>query len=404
MAIEQRRSQGMAFTNIPEVAQDNGMQPYRSERVPASSGIMSTVSAKQLRAAQPAEIPASVSRGGLSKETVDNPFGANSVVTDQNGNPAKLTGRDRLAFAAMDGQIAGQGNSQPAPGVLQNNAPTSADLMSGMRLGGTFGDIMAVRLANGLAKDAWNREQTNINNTVTGMKVGQESRRIDLADAREQREAEQGMTMQPLEMELKKSQIDLNKASAKDKASGGELPSEARLIEYYKSVHGMNNEQARNEVNRAASNPDKFRADTFRFYLKQEQDKAALDPEYQQLSREDLWKQVDLDTQSAFGKQSPAGQGMQAAPAGAAGGMAPLASRDVVAKPLYVVPNNEQAQNQAAVLNTGMAPPVASVPPSEKQAAQGKAIDRATAESIFKEVGGDINKARQLAKERGYSL
>jgi hypothetical protein len=113
-------------------------------------------------------------------------------------------------------------------------------------------------------------------------------------------------------------------------------------------------------------------------------------------TREQLVAEANMAADNLIAKYftKPKAKGKNAAsPAPAPGGMASFPTFST--RPAYQGPVRSGAPS-------GMAAPAA-VTPAQPQK-KGKPIDRATASALLREVGGDKQKARQLAQQRGYTL
>lgn len=109
-------------------------------------------------------------------------FSEGMMFTDAKGVKRAMTGDEAAYYTALAKQQAA-GQQQTIDGPISagiNRAPTSSDLLANVSLGSDFGSIKAIQMANALATDAFNREQTNIANVNRERRLDQEDVQLDL--------------------------------------------------------------------------------------------------------------------------------------------------------------------------------------------------------------------------------
>jgi hypothetical protein len=314
------------------------------------------------------------------------------------GTRADGTPMSAAELGMWDKVAAAQNNrdNRSASGMDAFEGESIQDVIGDTRLSGV-GGLAALRLAAGLSNRSIASGQRSF---MRGMKMADlqnEGARTDIYRMnaeRETKEAEGRLAMQPAELDLLKAQAENYRADAKATAEGkaSDLPAEARFIDYLMTKHGLAPEKAREEAKRAKENPRVWAANHYANLLTAENERLLLDGESRR-SPEELKKQAEEEAKFFFGQQQA-----ESTPPPAAGGMTmPGAVRQI-----YVVPTTQRAQATAQALNPGMAAQPA--PTAVKPQPPGKPIDKATAQAILQEAKGDKATARQLAKERGYTL
>lgn len=179
--------------------------------------------------------------------------------------------------------------------------------------------------------------------------------------------------------------------------SGGKLPAEAALIQFYMNDGGMTFEQAMRTAKASKTNRQALTADLYKAYVKGEQDRALMEQDYQPRSAQDLLAQAKTDAAMIFGDDEPAAAGA---------GEAPRARTTDD----YAALNDRMTVQRGA---GGMAPGPAAAPApvAAPVKAQGKGrLDpknpdhQKIAREYARMANGDKQKARELAQRDGWSL
>lgn len=162
-------------------------------------------------------------------------------------------------------------------------------------------------IAQAAAQNAYNPKATDVENLANMraymQKAAQRSGvQYDPALADAEIKTVQGYADQTRKAGLDERRVKVAEREATTKAAGGggELPAEAKLINYYMQVHGMTAAQARGEAKRAKDNPNKWTADHFANLLKLENERFLQEGE-QRRTADQLRKQALDDAKFFFG-------------------------------------------------------------------------------------------------------